>query len=103
MQILAFKLRVRQDARLRRLPQDYPLPRLTTTIAGSDYYLPEIRDVIKTKAEIDKLLPRKNLDDMKVITLDGRQVCVVGGFAYLPKDLNEEGRGKEKATEGSCM
>ncbi|OAQ27379.1 hypothetical protein K457DRAFT_33831 [Linnemannia elongata AG-77] len=40
---------------------------------------------------------------MKIVTLDGGQVCVVGGFAYLPKDLDDECKGKEKATGGLCM
>ncbi|KAF9545850.1 hypothetical protein EC957_010478, partial [Mortierella hygrophila] len=55
VQILTFKLRERQDARFRRLPEDDLPPRLTTTVAGSDYYLPEIRNVIQTKEDIDKL------------------------------------------------
>ncbi|KAG9061132.1 hypothetical protein KI688_007762 [Linnemannia hyalina] len=103
VQILAFKLRERRDARFRRLPEDDLPPRLTTTVAGSDYYLPEIRNVITCKDNIDKLWPGKNIDDMKIVTLDGGQACVVGGFAHLPKDLKEEGKGKEKATGGSCM
>ncbi|KAF9284831.1 hypothetical protein BGZ88_009765 [Linnemannia elongata] len=103
IQILAFKLRERQDARFKRLPEDDLPPRLTTTVAGSDGYLTEIRNVITSKDDIDKLWPGKNVDDMKIMTLDGGQACVVGGFAYLPKDLNDEGKGKDKATGGSCM
>ncbi|KAG0037527.1 hypothetical protein BGZ89_008226, partial [Linnemannia elongata] len=103
LQITAFKLRERQDARFRRLPEDDLPPRLTTTVAGSDYYLSEIRNVIQSKEDIAKLWPGKNVDDMKIVTLDGGQVCVVGGFAYLPKDLDDECKGKEKATGGLCM
>ncbi|KAF9110698.1 hypothetical protein BGW39_004613, partial [Mortierella sp. 14UC] len=103
LQILAFKLRERQDARFRRLPEDDLPSRLTTTVAGSDYYLSEIRNLIQSKEDIEKLWPGKNVDDMKIVTLDGGQVCVVGGFAHLPKDLDDERKGKEKATEGSCM
>ncbi|KAK5828979.1 hypothetical protein F5H01DRAFT_12584 [Linnemannia elongata] len=88
LQLTAFKLRERQDARFRRLPEDDLPPRLTTTVAGSDYYLSEIRNVIQSKEDIAKLWPGKNVDDMKIVTLDGGQVCVVGGFAYLPKDLD---------------
>ncbi|KAF9536710.1 hypothetical protein EC957_009925, partial [Mortierella hygrophila] len=103
VQILTFKLRERQDARFRRLPEDDLPPRLTTSVAGSDYYLTEIRNVIQAKEDIDKLWPGKNLADMKIVTLDGGQACVVGAFAHLPKGLNEEGKGKEKATGGPCM
>ncbi|KAI1297002.1 hypothetical protein EDD11_007315 [Mortierella claussenii] len=76
---------------------------LTTTVAGSDYHLSEIRDVVKSKGDIDKLWLGKNVDDMKIVTLDRRQVCVVGGFAHMPKDLNEEGKGKEIAIGGLCV
>jgi hypothetical protein len=48
IQVLAFKIRERQDARFMRLPEEDLPPRLTTTVAGGDYFLPEIRNVIRT-------------------------------------------------------
>jgi hypothetical protein len=103
VQILAFKLRERQDARFRRLPEEDLPSRLTTTVAGSNYYLSEIRNVIQSKDDIEKLWPGKSVDDMKIVGFDGGQACVIGGFAYLPKDLDDKGKDKDTVSGGSCM
>jgi hypothetical protein len=103
VQILAFKLRERQDARFRRLPEDDVPPRLTTTVAGSNYYLSEIRYVIKSKDDIEKLWPGKSVNHMKIVGFDGGQACVIGGFAYLPEDLDDRDKDKDTVSGGSCM
>ncbi|KAI8606022.1 hypothetical protein EDD21DRAFT_79589 [Dissophora ornata] len=103
VQILAFKMRERQDARFKRLAEEDMPPRLTTTVAGVDYFLPEIRNVIRSEQDIKELWPGKDVDRMKILTLDGGQACVVGAFAHLPNGLAETGNGKEKAEGGSCM
>ncbi|KAF9114686.1 hypothetical protein BGW39_003286, partial [Mortierella sp. 14UC] len=61
VQVLAFKLRVRQDARYKRLPQEDLPDRLTSTVAGTEYYLTEIRNVIRTKDNVERLWPGKDI------------------------------------------
>ncbi|KAK3813604.1 MAG: hypothetical protein J3R72DRAFT_42573 [Linnemannia gamsii] len=96
---MAFKLRERQDARFKRLPEEDMPSRITTAVAGVDYFLQEIRNVIKSEQDIEELWPGKDVDRMKILTLDGGQACVVGAFAHLPNGLN----GKENAKEGPSM
>ena len=76
VQILAFKIRERQDARYKRLPQEDLPNRLTSTVAGTEYYLSEIRNVIKSKDDIERLWPGKDIQRMKILCLDGGQACV---------------------------
>ncbi|KAF9109510.1 hypothetical protein BGX30_008380, partial [Mortierella sp. GBA39] len=99
VQVMAFKLRERQDARFKRLAEEDMPSRITTTVAGVNGFLQEIRNVIKSEQDIKELWPGKDVDRMKILTLDGGQACVVGAFAHLPNGLG----GKEKAEEGSSM
>ncbi|KAG9067140.1 hypothetical protein KI688_011921 [Linnemannia hyalina] len=100
---MTFKLRERQDARRKRLAEEGMPPSLTTTVAGVDYFLQEIRGVIKGEQDIKELWPGKDVDRMKILTLDGGQASVVGAFVHLPNGLTETYNGKEKAEEGSSM
>ncbi|KAG9067690.1 hypothetical protein KI688_011277 [Linnemannia hyalina] len=99
VQVMAFKLRERQDARFKRLAEEDIPSRITTTVAGVNGFLQEIRNVIKSEQDIKELWPGKNVDRMEILTLDGGQACVVGAFAHLPNGLG----GKEKAEEESSM
>ncbi|KAF9316077.1 hypothetical protein BGZ91_005633 [Linnemannia elongata] len=99
VQVLTFKLRERQDARFKRLAEEDMPSRITTTVAGTNSFLQEIRNVIRSEQDIRELWPGKDVDRMKILTLDGGQACVVGAFAHLPNGL----AGKEKAEEGSSM
>ncbi|OAQ22581.1 hypothetical protein K457DRAFT_25963, partial [Linnemannia elongata AG-77] len=99
VQVLTFKLRERQDARFKRLAEEDMPSRTTTTVAGTNSFLQEIRNVIRSEQDIRELWPGKDVDRMKILTLDGGQACVVGAFAHLPNDLD----GKEKAEEDSSM
>ncbi|KAF9290374.1 hypothetical protein BGZ88_007373, partial [Linnemannia elongata] len=103
IQVLAFKVRERQDARFKRLPEEDLPPRLTSTVAGGDYFLQEIRNVIRTEEDIARLWPGKNVDNMKILTLDAGQACPIGAYAYLPNGLIETDKGKEKANQGAAM
>ncbi|KAG0271041.1 hypothetical protein BGZ97_011355, partial [Linnemannia gamsii] len=78
-------------------------PRLTTTVAGGDYFLSEIRNVIRTEDDIARLWPGKNVDDMKILTIDAGQACPIGSYAHLPKGLVETVKGKEKVDLGAAM
>ncbi|KAG0182631.1 hypothetical protein DFQ28_001942, partial [Apophysomyces sp. BC1034] len=53
--LLAFKLKELQSVWFRRLPDDRLLPRITSTVGGTDYYLQEIRNIIRTKEDIKEL------------------------------------------------
>ncbi|KAF9138940.1 hypothetical protein BG015_002208 [Linnemannia schmuckeri] len=77
IKVQAFKLEERQDARFKRVPEeDMPL-RLTTTVAGVDYYPQETRNVIKTKEDVEKLWPGKDMERIKVLTIDAGQAKAV--------------------------
>lgn len=96
---MAFKLCERQDARFKRLAEKDMPSRITTTVAGVNGFLQEIRSVIKSEQDIKELWPGKDVDRMKILTLYGSQACVIGAFAHLPNGLD----GKEKVEEGSSM
>ncbi|KAG0163363.1 hypothetical protein DFQ29_003149, partial [Apophysomyces sp. BC1021] len=86
--LLAFKLKELQSVRFRRLPDDRLPLRIMSTVGGTDYYLQEIRNVIRSKDDIEQLWPGVNPHDVKVLTLDAGQAFVVGAYAYLPEDPN---------------
>ncbi|KAG0371224.1 hypothetical protein BGX24_001782, partial [Mortierella sp. AD032] len=71
IQVLAFKIRERHDAR--------------------------------TEEDIARLWPGKNVDRMKILTLNAGQACPIGAYAYLPNGLIETDKGKEKANQGAAM
>jgi len=85
--LLAFKLRELQDVRFRRLPENRLPPRLTSTVGGTDYYLQEIRHVLTSAEDVERLFPGTPVERIKILTLDAGQVCVVGAFAHLPEEL----------------
>ncbi|KAI1288302.1 hypothetical protein EDD11_010015, partial [Mortierella claussenii] len=82
--LLAFKLRELQCVRYRRLPSNRLPDRITSTVGGTDYYLQEIRNVIKDDTDIERLWPNTSIKDIKILTLDAGQAFVVGAYAYLP-------------------
>ncbi|KAF9346559.1 hypothetical protein BGX26_001918 [Mortierella sp. AD094] len=85
--LLAFKLKELQSVRFRRLPDDRLPLRIASTVGGTDYYLQEIRNVIRAKEDIKELWPKANNPcDIKILTLDAGQAFVVGAYAYLPGD-----------------
>ncbi|KAG0288492.1 hypothetical protein BGZ98_004250, partial [Dissophora globulifera] len=101
VQILAYKVRERQDAHFKRLPQEDLPDRLTSTVAGTEYYLTEIGNVIKAKEDIEMLWPGKDIQRMKILTLDGGQACVFGAFAHLPMGLGSRDKGKDKVKDNA--
>ncbi|KAG0294208.1 hypothetical protein BGZ98_001851, partial [Dissophora globulifera] len=84
LQLSAFKLRELQAVRYRRLPDNILPPRLTSTVGGTDYYLQEIRNVVKTKDDVSKLWPHCAPEKIKILCLDLGQTYVVAGSAFLP-------------------
>ncbi|KAF9320730.1 hypothetical protein BG006_002731 [Podila minutissima] len=59
-----------------------------STVRGTDYYLQEIRHIVKTKEDIEQLWPEVNPHDIKILMLNAGQAFVVSAYAYLPEDLH---------------
>ncbi|KAG9326309.1 hypothetical protein KVV02_004046 [Mortierella alpina] len=55
LQVLAYKLKELQAARYKRLPDERLPPRINSTVAVVDYYLSEMRNVIKTPQDVARL------------------------------------------------
>jgi hypothetical protein len=72
---------------------------------STDNYLTEIRNVIKSKDDIERLWPGKDFQKMKFLCMDGGQACVFGSFAHLPMGLgsSDKGKGKDNAGERQDM
>ncbi|KAG0228306.1 hypothetical protein BGW42_002298 [Actinomortierella wolfii] len=84
--LLAFKLRELQSVRYRRY-EFYILPNFrTATISGTDSYLTEVRNVVKTEQDMIDLwgLQRNQADQITYLGIDLGQACVVGACALLP-------------------
>ena len=85
LQLTAFKLKELLSVRYRRLPAGVLPPRITSTVGGVDYYLTEVRNIIKTKQDVSDLWgcePEK----IKILGLDLGQAFVVGASALLPEE-----------------
>lgn len=84
LQLLAYKLNELNCVRFKRLPEHKLPARITTTLAGTDYYLTEIRNIVKSKQDVYDLWgcePEK----IKILGLDPGQAFVVGASAILPR------------------
>ncbi|KAG0195799.1 hypothetical protein BGX33_002587 [Mortierella sp. NVP41] len=55
IQVLAFKLNELNAVKYRRLPDAKLPPHLTTTVGGTEYCLSEIRNIVKSKQDVDTL------------------------------------------------
>ncbi|KAI1299057.1 hypothetical protein EDD11_006571, partial [Mortierella claussenii] len=85
LQVLAFKLNELNCVKYRRLPSERLPDRITSTLAGNDYYLTEVRNVVKSKEDVTRLWgdgvdPSK----IKILGIDLGQAFVVGASALLP-------------------
>ncbi|KAF9997128.1 hypothetical protein BGZ80_006214, partial [Entomortierella chlamydospora] len=96
IQLLAFKLKELQSVRYKRLPDDLLPPRITTTIGGTDYFLTEIRNIVKTKEDVTRLWPNCKPEEIKILGLDLGQACVIGASALLPDTARSIQEGKMK-------
>ncbi|KAF9343638.1 hypothetical protein BGX34_006534, partial [Mortierella sp. NVP85] len=87
--LLSFKLKELNSAKYKRLPESQLPPRITSTVAGTDYYLTEVRNVVKSDQDVADLWdcdPR----EIKVLGLDLGQAFVVGASAILPDQTHEQ-------------
>ncbi|KAK3821501.1 MAG: hypothetical protein J3Q66DRAFT_333459 [Benniella sp.] len=85
LQLTAFKLKELNCVKYRRLHPSRLPERLTDTLGGTDYYLSEVHNVIKSKEDVERLWGCE-AKDVKVLGLDLGQKCVVGAYAYIPED-----------------
>ncbi|KAF9158623.1 hypothetical protein BGX20_003309, partial [Mortierella sp. AD010] len=78
-----FKLKELNSVRYRRLPPSVLPFRITSTTAGLDYYLTEIRNIVKTQEDVTSIWGCEP-DQIKILGLDLGQACVLGASALLP-------------------
>ncbi|KAG9067630.1 hypothetical protein KI688_012415 [Linnemannia hyalina] len=102
IQLLAFKLRELQDVRFGRIAEDRLPSRLTSTVGGIDYFLPEIQNVITSKDDDAKYWPgavyqptfrfRRWLEGEKQALLDvGEEHRTIAGIETELPPLKGEG------------
>lgn len=98
LQLLAFKLKELQSVRYKRY-KDALLPdRLQSTTGGTDYYLTEVRNVVKTDADVYRYwgCTRAEAGQISYLGIDLGQACVVGACALLPEGKTPKGRRRRK-------
>ncbi|KAG0195786.1 hypothetical protein BGX28_000635, partial [Mortierella sp. GBA30] len=103
LQVLAFKLRELSSVRYKRYSSDLLPDRLLSTTAGIDDPLTEVRNVFKTKEDVERLLgcTGEQVASISYLGIDPGQACVVGAYAYLPpgkepKRRHNRHRGRRK-------
>ncbi|KAF8930628.1 hypothetical protein BGZ58_008120 [Dissophora ornata] len=85
LQLLAFEMKELQSVRYKRLPENVLPPQITSTVGGVDYFLTEVRNVVKTQQDIAGFWGCAP-EQIRILGLDLGQVYVVGASALLPKD-----------------
>ncbi|KAI8357054.1 hypothetical protein B0O80DRAFT_99820 [Mortierella sp. GBAus27b] len=98
LQLLAFKLNELNAVKYRRLPKEKLeklQPRIASTVGGTDYFLTEVRNVVKTKQDVVDLWGC-GPQDIKILGVDLGQACVVGASALLPTSQSSDSSAKPK-------
>ena len=85
LNLYALKMKELLAVRYRRLPEAVLPPRLTSTVGGTNSYLHEIRNVVKTKEDVSQLWPGCPPEKIKILCLDLGQAFVVAGYVLLPE------------------
>ncbi|KAF8907975.1 hypothetical protein BGZ58_006137, partial [Dissophora ornata] len=85
LQLMAFKMKELQSVRFSRLPHDVLPRQITSTIGGVNYFLTEIRNVVKAKQDVEDLWGCEP-EQIKILGLDLGQACVLGASALIPKN-----------------
>jgi len=92
LQLLAFKMNELNAVKYRRLSKEKLgrlKPRITSTVGGTDYFLTEVRNVVKTKQDVVDLW-KCEPQDIKILGVDLGQACVVGASALLPTSQSSD-------------
>ncbi|KAG0366459.1 hypothetical protein BC939DRAFT_505877 [Gamsiella multidivaricata] len=85
LHLSAFKLKELHSVRYRRLLQNVLPLRIISTAEEVEYYLTEVRNIVKTQQDVTNLWGCAP-DRIKVLGLDLGQACVVGTSALLSKN-----------------
>ncbi|KAG9063428.1 hypothetical protein KI688_004311 [Linnemannia hyalina] len=99
VKVQTFELKERQDARSKRVPEEDMPFRLTTTVAGVDYYLQEIRHVIRTKEDVHRLWPGKDMERIKILTIDPLDATLLDASSLDAGREDVETEGEESASD----
>ncbi|KAF9966593.1 hypothetical protein BGZ70_001851 [Mortierella alpina] len=83
LQLLAYKTKVLHSVKYRRLDENKLPPRISTTVGGTDYYMTEIRNVIRSAEDVTRLWNCKP-EEVKVLGIDLGKAFVVGACALVP-------------------
>ncbi|KAF9398797.1 hypothetical protein BGZ94_005896, partial [Podila epigama] len=91
------------SVRYKRYREELLPNQLLSTTGGSDGYLTEIRNVVKTPQDVQNLwnCSMEDIGDISYLGIDLGQACVVGACALLPdhkspKDKKKKCRGRKK-------
>ncbi|KAF9177497.1 hypothetical protein BGZ51_008705, partial [Haplosporangium sp. Z 767] len=93
-QLLACKLNELLSVWYKRLSAEVLPLKLTSAVGGTDYWLTEVRNIIKTPQDVTALWGCKP-GDIKVLGLDLGQACVSGASALLPDEPEKPKKGKK--------
>lgn len=86
LQVLCFKLNELECVKFRRLPPERLPDRITSTIGGTDYFMSEVRNVVKSKEDVERLWGC-DPHQIKILGIDLGQAFVVGASALLPSTV----------------
>lgn len=87
IQLLAFKLNELNCVKYRRLGEDKLPDPLISTLGGTDHYLTEIRNVVKTTEDVKRIWDC-DPKEIKILAIDLGQAFVVGASALLPSSAS---------------
>ncbi|KAF9149346.1 hypothetical protein BGX20_006012, partial [Mortierella sp. AD010] len=74
LQLLAFKLKELQSVRYKRLSRDVLPLQINSTVGGVDYYLTEVRNVVKERQDVTNLWGCEP-EQIKILGIDLGQAC----------------------------
>lgn len=87
IQLLAFKLNELNRVKYRQLGEDKQPDPLTSTLGGTNHYLTEIRNVVRTAEDVQRIWgcdPK----DIKILGIDLGQAFVFGASVLLPSSAS---------------
>ncbi|KAG0319327.1 hypothetical protein BGZ99_005147 [Dissophora globulifera] len=101
VQLLAFKIRELQSVRFRRYKEQLLPDRLVSTVGGTDHFLQEIHNVVKTDIDVKKIwdCTTNQAGDITYLGVDLGQTCVVGACALLPSHKQPRGWKKKNRSK----
>ncbi|CAO3574325.1 unnamed protein product [Mortierella alpina] len=85
LQLLAYKMKELLAVKYKRLPESVLPERLTSTKHGTGDFLTEIRNVVRSQEDVNRLWGC-DPSDISILALDLGQNCVVGAYALEPRD-----------------